>query len=80
MFDEGFDVDRMLDEGINDDWAKSMEDFLKPMYANCKLSHLTTILQILNLQVVHGWKNESVDQLLALLSSLLLFDSTLPKK
>ena len=80
MFDEGFEVDRMLNEGLNDDWAKSMEDALKPIYANCKLSHLTTILQILNLQVVHGWTNESVDQLLTLLSSLLPADSTLPKQ
>lgn len=58
MFDEGFEVDRMLNEGLRDDWAKSMEDALKHVYSNCKLIHLTTILQILNLQVVHGWKNE----------------------
>jgi hypothetical protein len=80
MLDEGFEVDRMLNEGLNDDWAKSMEDALKPVYANCKLSHLKTILQIINLQVVFGWKNESVDQLLALLSSLLPPDSTFPTK
>ena len=80
IFDEGIEVARMFEEGLNDDWAKSMEDILKPLYANCRLSHLTTILQILNLQVVHGWTNESVDQLLALLSSLLPNDSTLPKK
>ena len=80
MFDEGFEVDRMLNEGLNDDWDKAMEDVLKPLYANCKLSHLMTILQILNLQVVHGWTNESVDQLLSLLTSLLLDDSILPTK
>ena len=57
MLDEGFEVDRMLNEGLNDDWAKSMDNSLKHVYANCKLSHLTTILQILNLQVVFGWKN-----------------------
>ncbi|XP_059064962.1 uncharacterized protein LOC131856998 [Cryptomeria japonica] len=70
----------MLNEGLRDDWAKSMEDALKLVCANCELNHLTTILQILNLQVVHGWTNESVDQLLALLSSLLPPDSTLPTK
>ena len=70
----------MFEEGLNDDWAKSMEYILNPLYANCRLSHLTTILQIINLQVVHGWTNESVDQLLTLLSSLLPADSTLPKK
>jgi hypothetical protein len=80
MLDEGVEVNRMLNEGLNDDWAKSMEDALKPVYANCKLSHLTTILQILNLQVVHGWTNESVDELLAFLSQLLPRDSTLPTK
>jgi hypothetical protein len=57
-----------------------MEDALKPVYANCKLTHLTTILQILNLQVVHGWTNESVDELLAFLSQLLPCDSTFPTK
>ena len=30
--------------------------------------------------MVHGWTNESVDQLLTLLSSLLPADSTLPKQ
>jgi hypothetical protein len=80
MLDEGVEVNRMLNEGLNDDWAKSMEDALNPMYGNCKLSHLTTILQILNLQVVHGWTNESVDELLAFLTQLLPHDSTLPTK
>ena len=55
ILDEGIEVDRMLNEGLNDDWNKLMEDSLKPVYENCKLSHLTTILKILNLQVVHGW-------------------------
>ena len=58
ILDEGIEVDRMLNEGLNDDWNKLMEDSLKPVYENCKLSHLTTILQILNLQMVHGWSNE----------------------
>ena len=68
ILDEGVEVHRMLNESLNNDWAKSMEDALKPVYVNCKLIHLKTILQILNLQVVHGWKNESVDELIALLS------------
>lgn len=80
MLDEVVEVHRMLNEGINDDWANSMEDALNSLYANCKLSHLTTILQILNLQVVHGWTNERVDELLVLLSQLLPHDSTLPTK
>ena len=80
MLDEGVEVHRILNEGLNDDWAKSMEDALNIVYANCKLSHLTIVLQIINLQVVHGWKNESVDELLALLSKLLPRDSTLPTK
>jgi hypothetical protein len=42
MLDEGVEVNRMLNEGINDDWAKSMEDALNHVYANCKLSHLET--------------------------------------
>jgi hypothetical protein len=49
MLDGRFEADIMLNEG--------MDDVLKPMYANCKLSNLTTILQILNLQVMHIWKN-----------------------
>ena len=80
MLDEGVEVNRMLNEGLNDDWAKSMEDTLKLVYVHCKLTHLTTILQILNLQVVHGWTNESVDELLAFLTQLLPHDSTLPTK
>jgi hypothetical protein len=70
----------MLNEGLDDDWAKSMEDALKPMYDNCKLSNLTTILKIINLQVMHSWKNESVDELLVLLRLLLPLDFTLPTK
>ena len=50
------EANRILNEGLNDDWAKLMEDALKLVYANCKLSHLTTILLILNLQAMHGWK------------------------
>ena len=78
--DEGFEVDKMVNGGVDDGWAKSMEDVLKPMYVNCKLGHLTIILQILNLQVVHGWKNGSVDELLALLNQLLPPESSFPTK
>jgi hypothetical protein len=80
MLDEGIEVDRMMNEGFKDDWKKLMEDASKPVYGTCKLSHLTTIVLILNLQIVHGWTNESVDELLALLHRLLPPDSTLPKK
>ena len=55
-----------------------MEDISKPVYGT--YSHLTTILLILNLQTVHGWTNDSVDELLTLLHQLLPPDSTLPKK
>jgi hypothetical protein len=58
MLDEGVEVHRVLNEGLNDDWSNLMDASLKHVYVNCKLIHLTTILQILNLQVVHGWKNE----------------------
>ena len=78
--DEGIEVDRMLNEGFKDDWQKLMEDASKPVYDTCKFSHLTTILVLLNLQTVHGWKNESVDELLALLHRLLPPESTFPKK
>lgn len=57
-----------------------MEDDLKPTNGTCNLSHLTTILLIINLQVVHGWKNESVDELLEFLHQLLPPDSILPTK
>ena len=67
ILDEGIEVDRMMNEGFKDEWQKLMEDALKPVYGTCNLSHLTTILLILNLQVVHGWTNESVDELLAFL-------------
>ena len=80
IFDKGIEVAIMFDEGLNDDWAKSMEDALMHVYVNCKLSHLSTILQILNIQVVHHWKNESVDELLELLTHLLPLDSTFPTK
>ena len=69
----------MLNEGFKDDWQKLMEDASKPVYDTCKFSHLTTILVLLNLQTVHGWTNESVDELLALLHQLLPPDSTFPK-
>ena len=56
-----------------------MENASKHVYGTCKLSHLSTIILILNLQTVHGWTNASVDELLALLHRLLPPDSTLPK-
>ena len=52
----------------------------KPVYGTCRLSHLTPILLILNLQTMHGWTNDSVDELLALLHQLLPPESTLPTK
>lgn len=61
ILDEGFEVDRMLKEGLNGVWNKLMEGTLKPMYGTCKLIHLTTIHQIFILKAMHGWKNESVD-------------------
>ena len=70
----------MMNERFKDDWHKLMEDASKPVYGTCKLSHLTTILLILNLQVVHGWTNESVNELLTLLRHFLSLDSTLPAK
>lgn len=72
--DKGFEVDRMLNEGLNSDWNKLMEDALKPMYGTCKLIHFTTILEILNFQVLHAWAFESVDELLALPCELLPAD------
>ena len=80
ILDEGIEVDRMMNEGFKDDWHKLMEDASKPVYGTSKLSHLSTILLILNLQTVHGWTNESVDELLTFLQQLLPLDSTLPKK
>ena len=80
ILDEGIEVDIMMNEGFKDDWLKLMEDASKHVYGTCKLSHLTTIILILNLQIVHGWTNESVDDLLALLHRSLPPDSTLPKK
>ena len=66
----------MLNEGFKDDWQKLMEDASKPVYDTCKFSHLTTILVLLNLQTMHGWTNESVDELLAFLHELLPPKST----
>ena len=70
----------MLNEGFKDDWQKLMEDASKPVYDTCKFSHLTTILVLLNLQTVHGWTNESVDELLKFLHDLFPPKSTLPTK
>ena len=78
--DEGIEVDRMLNEGFKDVWKNLMEDASKPMYDTCKFSHLTTILVLLNLQIVHGWTNESVDDLLAFLHELLPPKSTFSNK
>ena len=78
--DEGIEVDRMLNEGFKDDWQKLMEDASKPVYDTCKFSHLTTILVLLNLQIVHGWTNESVDDLLSFSHELLPPKSTFSRK
>ena len=77
---EGIEFDRMLNEGFDDVLQKLMEDASKPMYGTCKFRHLTTILVILNLQTVHDWTNESVDDLLAFLHELLPPKSTFPTK
>jgi hypothetical protein len=50
------------------------------VYGTCELSRLTTILLITNLQTMHGWTNESVDELLAFQHWLLPLDSTFPTK
>ena len=63
---EGVEINRIMNGGFKDNWHKLMEDASKPMYGTCRLSHLTTILLILNLKMVHGWKNDSVDELLEL--------------
>jgi len=80
IIDEGFEVDRMLDESLNGDWNNLMEDVLKLVYGMGKLSNLITILQNINFQVVYGWTNESVDELLGFLHQLLPPDSTSPIK
>jgi hypothetical protein len=80
ILEEGIEVDRMMNEGFKNDWHKLMEDASKPMYGTCKLSHLTIILLILNLKTVHGWTNESVEELLTLLRQSLPPYSTLPIK
>ena len=49
ILDEGIEVDRMMNEGFKDDWHKLMEDASKPVYGTSNLSHLSTILLILNL-------------------------------
>ena len=49
MLDEGIEFDRMMNEGFKDDWQKLLEDASKPVYGTCKLSHLETIIIILNL-------------------------------
>jgi hypothetical protein len=43
-----------------------MDGASKLVYGTCKLNHLLTILLIINLQAMHGWTNESVDELLAI--------------
>ena len=57
-----------------------MENTSKLVYGTCKLSHLITILLIINLKTIYGWKNDSVDELLALLHQLLPPESTLQTK
>ena len=54
----------MLNDGFNDGWHKLVEDASKLVYGTYKLSYLLTILLILNFQTMHGWTNESVDELL----------------
>ena len=80
ILDEWAEIDRMMNEGFKDDWHKLMEDASKPMYGTCNFSHLTTICVLLNLQIVHGWTNESVDELLSFLHELLPPSSTFPTK
>ena len=80
ILDEGVEIDIMINHGFKDVWNKLIEDASKYMYGTFRLSHLTTILIILNLQTVHGWKNDSVDELLALLHQLLPPESTLLMK
>ncbi len=57
ILDEGIEIDRMMNEGFKDDWKKLMEDASKIVYGTCLLSHLATIILILNLKIVHGWTN-----------------------
>ena len=57
-----------------------MEDASKPVYGTCKFSHLTTIIVLLNMQMVHGWRNEAVNDLLAFLHEFLPPNSTFPTK
>ena len=70
----------MMNEGFKDDWHKLMEDASKPVYGTYRLSHLTTILLILNFQMVQGWTNDIVDELMELLHQLLPPESTLLMK
>ena len=49
MSDERFEVDIMLNVDLNNDWNKLIDGTLKLAYGTCKLSHLTTALQIVNL-------------------------------
>lgn len=45
--DEIIEIDKMLNEGLNGVWNKSMEDVLKPMHSTYELSHLVAILLVL---------------------------------
>ena len=55
----------MLNDGLNDDWHKLVEDASKLVYGTYKLSYLLTIqVLILNFQTMDGWTNESVIELL----------------
>ena len=43
----------------------TMESLLQqPLYKDCQLSALQTIILLLNLQTLHQWSNESMDDLL----------------
>ena len=70
----------MLNDGFNDDWHKLVEDASKLVYGTYKLSYLSTIFLIINFQTMHGWTNESVDELLEFLHELLPPKSALPTK
>ena len=79
ILDKGFEVDIMLNEALIDD-RMLMGDAFKLVYDTCKLSQLSTILLIINFQMVHGWTNGSVNDLLAFRHQLLPSNSTFPTK
>lgn len=50
-----------------------------PLYEECKLSKLETVVCFNHLKGLNGWSNNSRDQLLSFLKHLLLEDAKLPK-